>query len=147
MLWDFDDWDVLSARLMMRARKAGALAALPIAINSRIGVHLNAGDFAASASLVEELDAITEATGNQIARYGAVSLAALHGDEAELRALVDATTDAQEAQIPRLARDGLSNPEIGARLFLSPRTVQYRLRTVFAKLDISSRNQLERALS
>jgi DNA-binding CsgD family transcriptional regulator len=53
---------------------------------------------------------------------------------------------AQEAQVARLARDGLSNPEIGASLFISARTAQYHLGKVFAKLGISSRCQLAQAL-
>jgi DNA-binding CsgD family transcriptional regulator len=53
---------------------------------------------------------------------------------------------AQEQQIARLARDGLSNPEIGARLFLSPRTVEWHLKKVFTKLGINSRMGLHDAL-
>jgi DNA-binding NarL/FixJ family response regulator len=70
------------------------------------------------------------------------------GETARRRTLAPhgAQLTAQETQIARMARDGLSNPEIAARLFISGRTVQYHLRKVFSKLGIESRTQLNLAL-
>jgi DNA-binding NarL/FixJ family response regulator len=69
------------------------------------------------------------------------------GERARKRT-VEARQDltAQEAQIARLAGEGFSNPEIGVRLLISPKIVEYHLRKVFSKLGITSRTQLGRAL-
>jgi DNA-binding CsgD family transcriptional regulator len=68
--------------------------------------------------------------------------------ERRRRGIAEARDDltAQERQIAELARDGFSTPDIGARLFLSPRTVEWHLRQVYSKLGIRSRRHLVRVL-
>jgi DNA-binding CsgD family transcriptional regulator len=85
------------------------------------------------------MEAFAERARRELAATGITARGRTHADGTE-------QLTAQEALIARLARDGLSNPEIGARLFLSARTVQYHLRKVFAKLSITSRSQLDRVL-
>jgi len=72
MVWDHASWDVLSDRQVTLARDAGALVALPIAFNTRAGVHLFAGEFTEAASMAAQAESVTEATGSSIAPdYGA----------------------------------------------------------------------------
>jgi DNA-binding CsgD family transcriptional regulator/tetratricopeptide (TPR) repeat protein len=88
-LWDHDTWDVLSTRHVQLARDAGALTVLPIALISRMAVHLWAGEFAAAASLVDEVETVMDATGSHLAPYGALGLAAWRGREAEAAELIE----------------------------------------------------------
>ena len=90
-IWDYKGWDLLTAHHIRAAREAGLLAELPLALNTRVGVHLFAGETKAAAALIEEADALARATGNGIAPlYGALGLAAHRGHEAELARLVRA---------------------------------------------------------
>jgi ATP/maltotriose-dependent transcriptional regulator MalT len=223
-LWDDEAWEVLSVRHVQLARDAGALSELPWALNTRIGVHLNAGELAAAERAADALQRLTETTrasGTQralgiearsrallsegqvaesayreaIDRLGCPrvrgALARAHllygewlrrerrrldareqlrsahemftamgieafaqraarellatGETARKRT-VETTGEltAQEAQIVRLVRAGLSNSEIGSRLFISPRTVEWHMSKIFGKLHITSRRQLHR---
>ncbi|HEV2244883.1 MAG TPA: AAA family ATPase [Streptosporangiaceae bacterium] len=92
LLWDYGSWDLLSARRVELARDAGALTALPVALGTRVGVHLFAGEFAVAASLVAEVESVTEATGSSIAPYAALGVAALQGREAEAFELIEVGT-------------------------------------------------------
>ena len=88
-LWDDERWDTLSERHVRLARETGALADLQLALSQRISMHLFAGELSTAASLVEELQATTEATGSTLAPYGRVGLLALRGREAEAASLID----------------------------------------------------------
>jgi DNA-binding CsgD family transcriptional regulator len=90
-IWDDDRAEVLSKRYVERARKVGALIELPMALSRRVYVLLFAGELTAAASLVEEVQAATEATGINFTPYAAMGLAALRGDEIEASALIEAT--------------------------------------------------------
>ena len=90
-LWDDEGWEALSTRHLQLARDVGALGLLPIAIAQRAGMHLHAGEFAAAATLVEETQAITEATGADLPPYSALALAAWQGHADEATRLIRAT--------------------------------------------------------
>jgi DNA-binding CsgD family transcriptional regulator len=90
-LWDHDRWGALSAREVGLARDAGALTEFPIALSTRIGVHLFAGELDATTALLEELEAVIEATGSHFAPFGPLGLAAWQGREAEVSALIEAS--------------------------------------------------------
>jgi DNA-binding CsgD family transcriptional regulator len=90
-LWDDQRWQLLSDRHVELARDVGALSELPLALNSRAFMLLFAGELAAAASLSQELQAATEATGSKLAPYAALGVAAMGGREAQTAALVGAT--------------------------------------------------------
>ena len=104
-LWDYDTWDILSVRLVKITRDTGALAALPLALTLRMGLHLYAGELSAVASLSAQVKAVTEATASQLAPYGALLLAGWQGREAEAFQVIEATI---EEVVPRGEALGLT---------------------------------------
>lgn len=78
-VWDDESWEVFCTRHLRLARQAGALAVLPIALNSRMGLHFLAGEFAAAAALVNEVSTVDEIMGSHLPPYGALALAAWQG--------------------------------------------------------------------
>ena len=91
--WDDARWDTLSGRHVRLTREAGALSEIPLALTQRAYWLFFAGELVAAASLIEEAQVATEATGSRFAPYGALGLAALRGREAEFSALATATKD------------------------------------------------------
>lgn len=90
-LWDAEAWHALSSRTVELARESGTLAALPVALVYRAGVHLHAGEFDEASELIAEADAITSATGYAPVQYASLVLAAWRGDEAGATELMDAS--------------------------------------------------------
>jgi DNA-binding CsgD family transcriptional regulator len=91
-VWDDHSWQVLSDRHVWLARSAGALSELPVALNSRAFMLLFAGELAAAASLIQQLQPAIEATGSNRVPYSALGLAAFAGRQAEAATMTDAIT-------------------------------------------------------
>jgi DNA-binding CsgD family transcriptional regulator len=87
-LWDDELWHLLATRGVQTARETGALNLLPNALNHLAALHVHSGEFASAATVVDEVDVITQATGIPALKYSAYILAAARDDEAELRVMV-----------------------------------------------------------
>jgi DNA-binding CsgD family transcriptional regulator len=91
-IWDYERWDSLTAGQIRAAREIGALAHLPLALSTRVGVHIFAGDLRGAASLVEQADSLADVTdGRIVPPYGALAVAAFRGHEAEVTRLLEAS--------------------------------------------------------
>src|SRR5580698_9575315 len=92
-VWDDEAWHVLASRHVKLARDAGALSELPLAVRSRILLHAHTGELAEGRALIAEAQVVAEATGSQLAPYGATGVAAWRGREAEATELIRANMD------------------------------------------------------
>jgi DNA-binding CsgD family transcriptional regulator len=90
-LWEDTRWELIADGHVRLARETGALGELPFALTQRVYVHLFAGELAAAASLVDEIQTTTEASDTVVAPYGAVGLLVLRGRRAEAGYLIERT--------------------------------------------------------
>ncbi|HEY4095935.1 MAG TPA: AAA family ATPase [Baekduia sp.] len=106
-LWDDEAWHALATRAIALARGAGTLGVLAITVTYRAGVHLHSGEFAAASALIDEADAIAEATGATPLAYTSLVLAAWRGGEAGALELIEAgvqdATERGEGRVIALA--------------------------------------------
>jgi DNA-binding CsgD family transcriptional regulator len=130
---------------LQRARVKGELARAHLLYGEWLGGENRRAEARRELSLADEMFTVMgmEGFAERTRREQLAAGAVVRRRTAEA---VDQLTE-QEALIARLARDGLSNPEIGAQLFISARTVEWHLRKVFTKLGIGSRRQLRVALT
>lgn len=89
-IWDYDAWDALTGRQVAVARAAGALSVLPLTLSTSAGVQLFAGRLSAAEALIEQVEAVADATDARTARHAAVLVAAFRGYEQEARGLIEA---------------------------------------------------------
>jgi DNA-binding CsgD family transcriptional regulator/tetratricopeptide (TPR) repeat protein len=92
VIWDYENWDVLTAREERLARDTGALTVLPITLSIRAGVRALAGDLAEASFLVDQVQVVTDASDNRRFSNAALLVAAFRGDEREARQLAEAIT-------------------------------------------------------
>ena len=90
-IWDDESWDALAARHLKVARAAGAMTELPLALSSRAVMLLFAGELNAAEALLQEVQLVTDATGDSLSTDPAVSLLAFRGNQAEASALIETT--------------------------------------------------------
>jgi DNA-binding CsgD family transcriptional regulator len=103
VIWDYESWDVLTAREERLARDAGALTVLPITLSIRAGVRAFAGDVAEAGFLVDQVQVVTDASDNRRFPNGALLVAAFRGEEREARQLAEAITKDSSARGEGLA--------------------------------------------
>jgi DNA-binding CsgD family transcriptional regulator/tetratricopeptide (TPR) repeat protein len=94
MVWDYETCLAVATRGVQLAREAGALTVLPVSVNVMTQALVLGGEFGQAALLVAEADSVTEATGTQVAPYGALVLAGLQGREASATKLIDGSIQA-----------------------------------------------------